>query len=209
MREITIDEQFKYLLPVLDEQTFALLEESLLANGCMHPLVLWGDILIDGHNRYEICQKHEIPFETVEMEFASRDEAMIWIITTQVGRRNLSPIQLSYFRGLHYNSLGDAQDNVRVRGFLGLYCNDSGRLLAKACSGVVASELNRAERDVRYQALAMLRSHRFPATLCEMAFITNPDEYEVAASAEGVRRSADALANGVLKWIDDQQKWVK
>ena len=102
MDEITIDEQFKYLLPVLDEQTYAALEESLLENGCMHPLVVWNGILIDGHNRYEICQKHEIPFETVEKEFASRDEAIIWIITTQVGRRNLNPMQLSYFRGLHY-----------------------------------------------------------------------------------------------------------
>lgn len=109
---------------------------------------------------------------------------------------------------LHYNSLGDAQDNSRVRGCLGLYCNDSGRLLAKACSSVISSELGRFERETRYQALAMLRSHRFPAMLCEMAFITNPDEYEFSASAEGLARSADAVTGGVLKWIDDQQVWV-
>jgi ParB-like chromosome segregation protein Spo0J len=102
--EIIIDEQFKALLPALDEQTYALLEESLLNNGCLHPLVVWNGILIDGHNRYEICQKHEIPFATVEKEFESRDEALIWIITTQVARRNLTPIQLSYYRGLHYRA---------------------------------------------------------------------------------------------------------
>ena len=102
--EIIIDEQFKALLPALDAQTYAMLEESLLANGCMNPLVLWNGILIDGHNRYEICQKHEIPFETVDKEFGSRDEALIWIISTQVARRNLTPIQLSYFRGVHYNA---------------------------------------------------------------------------------------------------------
>ena len=104
MREITIDEQFKALLPALDAQTYALLEESLLANGCLHPLVLWNGVLIDGHNRYEICQKHEIEFETIDKEFASRDEALIWIISTQVARRNLTPIQLSYYRGAHYNA---------------------------------------------------------------------------------------------------------
>jgi len=104
MPEITIDEEFKNLLPALDEKTYAMLEESLLENGCMHPLVLWDGILIDGHNRYEICQKHEIPFKTTEKEFASRDEALIWIITTQVARRNLNPIQLSYYRGLHYHA---------------------------------------------------------------------------------------------------------
>ncbi|MCL2158258.1 MAG: hypothetical protein FWH48_02500, partial [Oscillospiraceae bacterium] len=104
MPKITIDEQFKALLPALDSQTYAQLEASLLENGCMHPLVLWNGILIDGHNRYEICTKHEIPFKTVEKEFESREEALIWIITTQVGRRNLTQIQLSYYRGLHYNT---------------------------------------------------------------------------------------------------------
>ena len=104
MDTITIDEQFKYLLPALDEQTYAALEESLLENGCMHPLVVWNGILIDGHNRYEICQKHEIEYKITEKEFAGRDEAIIWIITTQVARRNLNAMQLSYFRGLHYNT---------------------------------------------------------------------------------------------------------
>ena len=104
MREITIDVEFKGLLPALDEKTYAMLEESLRENGCMHPLVLWDGILIDGHNRYEICQKHGIPFKVEEKEFADRDEALIWIITTQVARRNLSPMQLSYYRGLHYRA---------------------------------------------------------------------------------------------------------
>ena len=104
MREIIIDEQFKALLPALDAQTYALLEESLLANGCLHPLVLWNGVLIDGHNRYEICTKHEIPYNTIDKEFGSRDEALIWIISTQVARRNLTPMQLSYYRGAHYNA---------------------------------------------------------------------------------------------------------
>ena len=103
-REIIIDAEFAALLPALDAQTYALLEESLLSNGCLYPLVLWNDILIDGHNRYEICTKHEIPFGTIDKEFASRDEALVWIISTQVARRNLTPIQLSYFRGVHYNA---------------------------------------------------------------------------------------------------------
>jgi hypothetical protein len=104
MRDITIDDEFKALLPALDGQTYAMLEESLLENGCLHPLVVWNGILIDGHNRYEICQKHEIPFAIVEKEFDSREAALIWIITTQVARRNLTPIQLSYYRGLHYRA---------------------------------------------------------------------------------------------------------
>ena len=104
MQKITIDEELKALLPALDKETYGLLEENLLKNGCRDSLVLWDGVLIDGHNRYEICTKHGIPFETVNMEFASREDALIWIISTQVSRRNLSPMQLSHYRGLHYRA---------------------------------------------------------------------------------------------------------
>ena len=104
MSEIIIDEEFQLLLPALDEKTYTLLEESLIQNGCLYPIVLWNNIIIDGHNRYEICTKHDIPFNTVSKDFDSRDDVLIWIISTQVARRNLSPIQLSYFRGMHFNA---------------------------------------------------------------------------------------------------------
>jgi len=102
--EIIIDEEFRILLPQLDEETFRLLEENILEYGCRDPLVLWNGILIDGYNRYKICKHHDIPFRTVDMEFNSREEVLIWIISNQVSRRNLTPIQLSHFRGLHYNA---------------------------------------------------------------------------------------------------------
>jgi len=104
MQDIIIDEEFRVLLPVLDEETFATLEESILQHGCRDPLVLWEGILIDGYNRYKICSHHNIPFNTVDMEFDSREEVLIWIISNQISRRNLTPIQLSHYRGLHYKA---------------------------------------------------------------------------------------------------------
>lgn len=59
-------------------------------------------ILIDGHNRYDICQDHGIEFKTIEMDFDSRDEVIDWIINNQLGRRNLTPANQSYLRGLQY-----------------------------------------------------------------------------------------------------------
>ena len=120
MQEITIDEEFKGLLPALDAETFKLLEENILQNGCRDSLILWGDILIDGHNRYSICMKHGIPFNTISKDFDSREDALIWIISNQVARRNLTPVQLSHYRGLHYkadkkkvgNNSGRNQHNV-------------------------------------------------------------------------------------------------
>jgi len=102
--DIIIDEGFKRLLPPLDSMELVGLEEQLLRDGCMHPLVLWNGILIDGHNRYELIKKHNLKFDTISMEFDSREEVVIWIIKTQVSRRNLNPKHLSYFRGLHYNT---------------------------------------------------------------------------------------------------------
>ena len=50
---------------------------------------------MDGHNRYEICGKHSIPFKTIEMEFSSEGKALEWMLKNQQGRRNLS----DYARG--------------------------------------------------------------------------------------------------------------
>jgi len=112
MQDLIVDEEFRFLLPILDKNTYALLEENILENGIRDPIVIWENIIIDGHNRYEVAMKHNIPFNTVSKEFDSRDDVVIWIISTQVSRRNLTPIQLSYYRGLHYktdkNSRGDS-----------------------------------------------------------------------------------------------------
>ena len=104
MQDIIIDLEFKDLLPSLDKETYASLEANIIASGCRDPLILWNGVLIDGHNRYAICTEHGIPFSTVEKEFASREDALIWIITNQVSRRNMNPSQLSYYRGLHYRT---------------------------------------------------------------------------------------------------------
>ena len=104
MKEIIIDKEFQSLLPALTKETYGTLEADLLENGCRDAIVLWNDILIDGHNRYEICTKHDIPYNTISKEFAAREEVLIWIISTQVGRRNLTPMQLSHYRGILYRA---------------------------------------------------------------------------------------------------------
>lgn len=86
---ITIDREFKELIPPLTVDEYAGLEKSLLDEGCRDALVLWGNTLIDGHNRYEICTKYHIPFETVKKDFGKRQDAIEWIILNQFGRRNL------------------------------------------------------------------------------------------------------------------------
>lgn len=84
-----IDVEFQSLIPPLTFEEKKMLEESILNEGCRDAIVLWGDTIIDGHNRYEICTKHGITFETVNREFENRNEVIEWIIKNQFGRRNL------------------------------------------------------------------------------------------------------------------------
>ena len=87
---IQIDPEFLALIPPLSADEKQQLEANIVEDGCRDPLVVWGEILIDGHNRYEICTRLGLPFETVVKEFDSRVHARIWMRQLQRGRRNLS-----------------------------------------------------------------------------------------------------------------------
>ena len=90
---IKIDDEFARLIPPLTDDEYSRLEESIKKEGCRDALVLWGDILIDGHNRYKICEKHGIDYDTKQLEFDSREEVLIWIMQNQLSRRNLNDFQ--------------------------------------------------------------------------------------------------------------------
>lgn len=90
MATLKTDDEFKNLIPPLSPDEYRQLEENIISDGCRDALVVWKGTVIDGHNRYEICQKHSIPFQTREKHFDSRDDAIQWIILNQFGRRNLS-----------------------------------------------------------------------------------------------------------------------
>jgi N6-adenosine-specific RNA methylase IME4 len=94
---LVVDPEFAALIPVLRPDELAGLEEQLLSEGCRDPLVVWPHdgklILLDGHNRKAICERHGIPFTTRALEFASREEARLWILRNQANRRNLTDDQ--------------------------------------------------------------------------------------------------------------------
>lgn len=91
MLTIKIDQEFKSLIPPLSTDEYSQLEQNLINDGIRDPLVLWNNTLIDGHNRYEIAQKYNLDFETIDKDFEDRDGAKLWIISNQLGRRNLLP----------------------------------------------------------------------------------------------------------------------
>lgn len=90
MKNIKIKPEFKSLIPPLEEAEAKQLEQNLINEGCRDPLVEWQGFLIDGHNRYEICTKHNLPFEVISKDFKTEAEARIWMRQNQIGRRNLT-----------------------------------------------------------------------------------------------------------------------
>lgn len=102
MTELRIDSEFRALIPPLMEDEFARLEASILEEGCRDPLVTWDGVIVDGHNRYAICQRYGLAYQTVERQFADRQAARAWIISNQLARRNLTPEQRNYLIGKQY-----------------------------------------------------------------------------------------------------------
>jgi hypothetical protein len=87
---LSINTEFKSLIPPLSSEEYAQLEKNIIADGCRDPLVVFNNTLVDGHNRYEICVKHDLPFIFLEKDFSSKDAAKLWMIDNQKGRRNLT-----------------------------------------------------------------------------------------------------------------------
>jgi hypothetical protein len=101
-KAVRIDPEFSNLIPEITVEEKDALEKSILEEGCRDPLVKWGDILLDGHNRYEICQRRGIQFKTIVKSFGTREQAKLWIICNQLSRRNISPEQRKYLIGIQY-----------------------------------------------------------------------------------------------------------
>lgn len=117
-KQIVVLESVKQFIPPLTADEFKQLENNILKHGCKDPLTVWetteqkagiGErdepiyILIDGHNRYKICTQFGVDFKIGLLDFEDLDEVKDYMIDFQLGRRNLNPEQISYFRGLRYN----------------------------------------------------------------------------------------------------------
>jgi len=150
--KITIDFKFKNLIPAIGDEERKQLEANILeAGGARDPLIVWReggrDILIDGHNRYEICTRLDLPYRVESMEFASRDEAADWMDRNQLGRRNLSRQDYKLLLGRRYNrakkSAGGQEGNTNASK------NEGEKLSTSKTSDRLAKEHGVTGRTVR------------------------------------------------------------
>jgi hypothetical protein len=152
--DITIDEEFRDLIPPLSEEEKKRLEDSLASCGMLSPLIVWKHegqvILVDGHNRLELWKKRggfdeSFDFLTTELPFADRDDAKEWIIKNQLGRRNLSPEDYGILVGLLYNARKKAKNDGGKGTPRGTVNQNDGRL---STAEQIANETNTSPATV-------------------------------------------------------------
>lgn len=101
---LVIDPEFSSLIAPLSDSEYQYLENSILEEGCREPITVWGNTIIDGHNRFRICDHWGIHFRTHSVEFSSREEAIAWICATQLGRRNITEETRKYLIGKQFDA---------------------------------------------------------------------------------------------------------
>ena len=106
LNALKVDPEFQGKIPPLTFEELEQLEKNIVNDGkVINPIIVWNGLIVDGHNRYTILQKHpDIPYTVHEKAFASRYEAIIWICKNQLGRRNLTPEQKKYLVGKQYEA---------------------------------------------------------------------------------------------------------
>jgi len=98
-------------IPPLSKEELTQLEINLVADGCRDALLVWLDendknkrhILVDGHNRYEICTRRKIDYHVKAIKFDDMEAVKDWMINNQLGKRNVTDEIKSYLRGKQYN----------------------------------------------------------------------------------------------------------
>lgn len=146
--EVTVLEQLKNFISPLTRDEKTQLEDNIIREGCKEPIVVWPhngkQIIVDGHNRFDICTRHKIEFTTREIDFSSEEEARIWMINNQLGRRNLNADQLSYYRGVKYLMLKNKR---------GGYTNIENKGVKKSTTvEVLSKEFNVSESTIKRDA---------------------------------------------------------
>jgi hypothetical protein len=119
---LEVNPAFRSLIPLQARGEYLALEESIRAEGCRDPLLVWKGrgVVLDGHTRRELCIKHKKPVKVREVELPDERAAVEYVLRVQRQRRNLTREAMSYLRGAEYNAVkGTHGGDRRGRGSKG------------------------------------------------------------------------------------------
>lgn len=194
---IKIDPEFEQQIPPLRPEELKQLEDNILEDGViLNPLIIWNGVLVDGHNRYRLAQKHpHIQYTTIEKDFPDRYAVLAWICKSQLGRRNLTPKQRQYLLGKQYGA-----EKIKNGGLRNTNRNQAGQFTTGSQNGNLWSATKTCERIAKENNVGkntVLRAHDF-ATAVDIADEVSPGFREDVLSgslkptAEEVRLIAKA-----------------
>jgi hypothetical protein len=199
---LVIDPEIRDLIDPLTKHERAELEKSLQKNGCLDPLKGWLNtgVLLDGHNRYDICAKRNIPVAVEWLPFADRASAIDWILTNQLARRNITPEQRDYLIGRRLENEkqrrgGDRKSKPQPDASIA--AKPRGKTSARIAkeTGVSTATVERngvfskaVDRLVRYGAKKPdLLSGRHKMSQATAQLLTTIDQFDVTKIAEQLR----------------------
>ncbi|MEA5461653.1 hypothetical protein VB796_21475 [Arcicella sp. LKC2W] len=213
-KDLIILEEIKRFIPPLLPDEKKQLEQNILEFGCKDALTVWETtqaiaqpnlglsdepcfVLIDGHNRYEICQKFNIDFKIVIVEFPNFEKVFDYMIDHQLGRRNLSIEQISYLRGLKYNSLKNSQ----------IQRGEGGKFTSNPPSGQNVQTVNDTELSTEFdndilpsgQNVQTVKKVSLSEQLAEQFNVNEKTIRRDADFAKGLDRLPTELKNDVLQ----------
>ena len=129
-----------------------------------------------------------------------------------------------YCRWVEANELSDIVDQVnggRAELFISLHANaavnteaagcetycfpgsEAGQALASAIQNSLVQQLKLTDRGVKEARFYVLRYTDIPAVLCELAFLSNPQEASLLADQKWQSQAAGALAAGISAYCEE------
>jgi len=153
--EIKILDELRDLIPPLtDEELHGLHTKLEMAGGAIMPIVAWRQkgVIIDGHHRYEHCEKMGLSYKVEQMSFANIEAVKIWMLKNQLSRRNISPKDASRLRGQLYNAEKNTQGGNR---------GNQHTKLAKAQNGLLAATAETIAKETGVSKNTIKRDAKF------------------------------------------------
>lgn len=121
MYELNIDEEFRRLHIPMVEKKLKRLEQNIYQRGATRPILIWNGFIVDGHKRYDIFHRRNIPFRVHCVDFPGRTEVMEWLCDKNLLRQDLTEEYRKYFIGkklsFHYSLIkkdGDTTTGLKA-----------------------------------------------------------------------------------------------
>lgn len=187
--ELQINEEYKNFIRPLQKEELEALEENLKKNGCREPITILEDnTIIEGHNRYNICRKHNIEYSTfVQKSLDTEADIKLWMLYNQIGKRNYTKFDRSMF-AIRIEELEKVKAKERQGNRNDLEEDNIRQTLALSCEGGKSLEIAAKRAGVSYETVRKTKKILEAKTDGEIIKKLEKDEITVNAAYKHVKQ---------------------